>query len=65
MEERIIELEIKLTYQEDLVDKLNGVIIRQQEQIDQLERRVGELEDRRLAGSGYDPSAPQDPPPHY
>lgn len=65
MQERVTELEIKFTYLEDTVDKLNQVVIRQQEEIERLERRLAELEERRWTGTGYDPSTPQGPPPHY
>ncbi|MBW2526275.1 MAG: SlyX family protein [Deltaproteobacteria bacterium] len=65
MDERLTKLEIAITYQQDLLDKLNEVIIEQQGQIDRLERRLAEIEARPWAGSGYDPSAPQEPPPHY
>ena len=36
MESRITELEIKITYTEDLVDELNRIVFRQQQQIDLL-----------------------------
>ncbi|MGB8301493.1 MAG: SlyX family protein, partial [Azonexus sp.] len=36
MESRITELEIKISYAEDLVDELNRTVFRQQQQIDQL-----------------------------
>ena len=42
-EERIIELEIKLSYQEDLTQSLNDVIIQQQTQISRLENSLNLL----------------------
>ncbi len=36
-EERIIELEIKLAYQEDLLQTLNAIVASQQQQITRLE----------------------------
>ncbi|MCK5925203.1 MAG: SlyX family protein [Methylococcales bacterium] len=42
-EERIIELEIKLAYQEDLTQSLNDVIIQQQTQISRLENSLNLL----------------------
>ena len=41
-EHRLTELEIKASYTEDLLDRLNEVVIRQQ-QIDRLEREVAAL----------------------
>ncbi|MBS0309305.1 MAG: SlyX family protein [Proteobacteria bacterium] len=65
-EERFIDIEIKLTRQEDLVDALNQTIYRQQQKIDELEtlctalaRHVGALRDAASAGSG------NEKPPHY
>lgn len=37
-EERIIELETKIAYQEDLLESLNATIAAQQQQLDQLEK---------------------------
>lgn len=46
---RLTELEIKLSYTEDLVEQLDQVVIRQQQQIDALVRAVADL--RELPGS--------------
>jgi SlyX protein len=43
MESRLTEIEIKLTLTEDLVESLNLVIHRQQEQIDTLQRQIRHL----------------------
>lgn len=42
-EHRLNELEIKASYTEDLLDQLNEVLIRQQQQIDRLQREVAAL----------------------
>lgn len=42
-EHRLTELEIKASYTEDLLDRLNEVVVRQQQQIDRLEREVAAL----------------------
>jgi SlyX protein len=39
-DKRIIELEIKLAYQEDLTQTLNDIVTHQQRQIDQLENSL-------------------------
>lgn len=64
-EERFIDLEIKLTRQEDLTQELSLAIYRQQKQLDDLQalcklmaRRLGE------APGGGDPYT-HEKPPHY
>lgn len=42
-EQRLIDLEIKASFTEDLLDQLNAVIVRQQDQIDRLEREIERL----------------------
>jgi SlyX protein len=42
-DQRLTDLEIKATYTEDLVEQLDHIIARQQQQIDQLLREVAEL----------------------
>lgn len=70
MEDRLIEIEIKLTRQEDMLEALNQTVYRQQKKIDELQalcaalaRHVG----NRADGDGSDGSTrvPQERPPHY
>ncbi|MCK4493970.1 MAG: SlyX family protein [Methylococcales bacterium] len=44
---RIIELEIKLAYQEDLTQTLNDIVIQQQRQIDRLENSLKMLHENQ------------------
>ncbi|MCU0841756.1 MAG: SlyX family protein [Thiobacillaceae bacterium] len=44
MESRLTEIEIKLSYAEDLLDELNRTVFRQQEQIDRLRGQVALLQ---------------------
>lgn len=66
MENRITELEIKLSYLEDTVDEHNRVIYRQQQQIDFL---IGELralrEQVRNSPNNETRSLRDEIPPHY
>ncbi|CAN5511161.1 SlyX family protein [soil metagenome] len=60
-EQRIIDLEMRITHQDDLVDRLNSVIYEQQKQIDQLIKKMSALEKQ-----SEDPTAPRnEKPPHY
>lgn len=63
---RLENLEVKLSYMEDLLDELNLVIYRQREQMDQLAREVAQLRQRSPDGEGSSPRDPRDElPPHY
>jgi SlyX protein len=67
MEERFIEIETKVAYQEHSISELNDVIYRQQQQIDQLERICNALTDSMhdmAESAGSDKSA-HERPPHY
>lgn len=65
-EHRLTELEIKASFSEDLLDQLNQVIIRQQQQIDALLREVTQLRQQMPeAGPTGFSRAGDDLPPHY
>lgn len=65
-EEAIIELQTKLSFQEDLLENLNQVIIDQQGQITKLERTVeamiGQINTMQTSIQG---NGQQEIPPHY
>jgi SlyX protein len=66
LEQRITELEIKASFTDDTVEKLNEVIVRQQEQIDRLVRELVELRDRAASAEpGGFRSLRDELPPHY
>ncbi|MET0543211.1 MAG: SlyX family protein [Variovorax sp.] len=63
---RLTELEIKASYTEDLLDQLNLVIYRQQQQIDDLVQQVVQLRQQRPEpGSGGARDPRDELPPHY
>ena len=65
-EHRLTELEIKASYTEDLLDRLNEVVIRQQQQIDRLQREVAALREQvDQAPSSAFRSLRDDLPPHF
>lgn len=65
-EERIEQLEIKLSYAEDLLDTLNTLVTRQQDQIEWLRREVTQLRRQREDDApGAFRSLRDELPPHY
>ncbi len=65
-DQRLIDLEIKATYTEDLVEQLEQVVVRQQQQIDLLLREVAELRQPSTDGGlGVARSLRDDLPPHF
>jgi SlyX protein len=66
MSDRLAELEIKLSFSEDLLDELNLTVARQQQQIAALERQLRELRLQLQRSLPADPAAPaHEVPPHY
>ncbi|MBM5571666.1 MULTISPECIES: SlyX family protein [Deefgea] len=65
MESRITELEIRLALQDDLLDDLNQIIARQQQQIDQLRQDIRYLQERSAVPEQGARSLLDEIPPHY
>jgi SlyX protein len=66
IEERLTHLEIKASFAEDLLDKLDQIIIRQQDQIDRLTREVQWLSQQPPPDAAAAPrNLRDDLPPHY
>lgn len=65
LEARIRELEIRITEQQRVVEDLSDVLVAQQRQIDELERRVQRLADKVKAEPGLVEADSDDKPPHY
>ena len=66
MENRVVELETKISYQEHLLQELNDVIASQQQQIDRLEQELRRIREH-LKGNDSHLARPEEesPPPHY
>jgi len=68
MEKRLIELESRLAFQDDLIESLNEAVILQQKQIERLEL-ISKTLAERLRGlsdsAGPDGSPEHEVPPHY
>jgi SlyX protein len=66
MESRLIELEAKLSFAEDLIETLNRTVFRQQEQIDQMQRQIRLLHQQLQAVLPDEEGGLRDEiPPHY
>lgn len=66
MESRITELEIKISYTEDLVDELNRTVYHQQQQIDFLANELRSLRDQVQNAQPQEQRSLRDEiPPHY
>ncbi len=67
MDDRLNELEIKLSLTEDLVEELNRTVFRQQEQLDLLQEQLRLLYKQMQAGSAPAEarSLRDEIPPHY
>jgi SlyX protein len=64
--QRLTDLEIKASYAEDTLDRLNEVIVQQQRQIDLLTRELLELKQRPAPeGAPVFRSLRDELPPHY
>lgn len=65
-QDRMEQLEIKLSYAEDLLDTLNALVTQQQDQIDWLLREVNQLRRQREDDApGAFRSLRDELPPHY
>ncbi|MHC1691688.1 MAG: SlyX family protein [Sphaerochaetaceae bacterium] len=67
MEDRMVQVEMKLAFMEDTVGILNALVTQQRKEIDLLQKTLMQLEGRlaevaEIAGDG---SRPNRRPPHY
>ena len=67
MENRIIELESKLIFQDETISELNNIITDQQQQLDRLreEIRLLSLRIASVAEASNTSEEKEPPPPHY
>ncbi len=67
IDKRLTDLEIKASFTEDLVDSLNQVIVRQQQEIEHLLHRLGMLIEQVESSSTSSPARNllDELPPHY
>jgi len=67
MEDRFIELETRISFQESTIHDLNDIITRQQKQIDDLNLQMELLKKRvqSIQPSNIKDESEETPPPHY
>ncbi len=66
MNDRLTELEIKLSFTEDMVEDLNRTVFRQQQQIDALAMELKTLRQQMQSTQPGEALSPRDEiPPHY
>jgi len=66
IDKRLMELEIKASFTEDLLDQLNQTIYRQQQDIERLAHEIVQLRlQSQESRQGEQRSASDDLPPHY
>ena len=67
LEDRIAELEMKIAFQEQLLDELNQALVQQQFDMDKIQLQLrylaGKLKD--MKPSNIASQAEETPPPHY
>lgn len=61
-ESRIIDLEIKFTHQEDLLEQLNKIVTKHEFTIDKLRNEIIEL---KIAANADQAEITNEKPPHY
>ena len=66
-DERITNLEIKLSFTEDLIEKLNETVYKQQQQIEFLYRELKAIKEQASSSGGgsSSDSLKDEIPPHY
>ena len=66
-DQRLIEIETKIAYQEDLIQALNQTVIRLQQQVDKLQLTNQQLRHNLKQMQAQPPSeqTPNEIPPHY
>ena len=65
VEQRLVDLEIKASFAEDLLDELNRLIASQQAQIDALTRRLDQMQEQAADETTHFRSLRDELPPHY
>ena len=67
MNERLVELEVRVAFQDQTIQELNEVVTRQQAQVDRLAKELETIKSllTGLAPALVIPAEEEKPPPHY
>lgn len=67
LREEVVELQVRLAYQDDIIDGLNEQVANLNQQMDVLQKQMQYLvrSMRTMADSDGDAPAANEPPPHY
>ncbi len=67
IEERLVNIETKITFQEDLIEELNKTVYQQQQKLERLEAICDALarQVRSLADAANEGKPANERPPHY
>ena len=67
IEERLVNIEAKITFQEDLIEELNKTVYQQQQKLERLEAICEALarQIRSLGEAGNEGKSANERPPHY
>jgi SlyX protein len=66
LQDRVNDLEIRLSFQDETIDTLNGIIVDQQRAVERLQLQMMALLKRQEEmGGQFESSEEEAPPPHY
>ena len=65
MESRLLELETRFTFHEDLLNKLDEALANQQRQLLSMQRQIELIFEQLKVLQQELPDTPEPPPPHY
>lgn len=66
LEERVMELESRMAFQDDTIQALNDVLVRQRRELDHLQLQMAAMLKRQEEmGSQFETFEEDAPPPHY
>ena len=66
LEERVMDLESRLAFQDDTIQSLNDVLVKQQNTVDRLQAQMAFLLKRQEdMGGQFESFEEEAPPPHY